>query len=256
MDRPVLGQLPPQLSPAEQDRIRALAADIPALWQAATTTNQDRKEIVRLLLERVVVQVRPDSEYVEVTLHWHGGSSSRHTVLRPVQRFTQLRDYEQLLERLVQLRHAGYTSAQIADQLNQEGFRPPRRCGGFLKITVRQLLSRCGLAHERTYDGQLGDHEWWLPDLAQAIPMSAFTLRLWARQGRVEARRTPAQGLWIVKADPREVKRLRKLHARLSRGSKDRGPRFRGPENRSKAKAGSSSSVASPLLTNNLSTKE
>ena len=37
--------------------IRALAQDVPALWQAETTTREERQTIVRRLLERVLVTV-------------------------------------------------------------------------------------------------------------------------------------------------------------------------------------------------------
>ena len=43
---------PRRLTPRELDRIRALAADIPFLWNAADTPAADRKEIVRALIER------------------------------------------------------------------------------------------------------------------------------------------------------------------------------------------------------------
>jgi hypothetical protein len=214
-----LREKPPVVSAQDRERIRVLATDIPALWQAPETTAQDRKAIIRLLVERVIVHVQPASEYVDVILHWHGGFTSRHTILRPVRTFRQLRDYKSLLDRLKQLRRAGRTAAQIAEQLNQEGFTPPRRRGKFIKESVRQLLSRYGLSNERHEEGQLGTHEWWLPDLAQTLAVSPGTLRWWARHGWLRARQTPAQGLWIVYADPKEMKRLRKLAARSCRGT-------------------------------------
>ncbi|HMB06761.1 MAG TPA: hypothetical protein VKP69_23865, partial [Isosphaeraceae bacterium] len=64
---------PPRLSVADRDRIRALAADIPALWHAPETAAADRKEVIRCLVERVVVTVAPDSEQVGVSIHWQGG---------------------------------------------------------------------------------------------------------------------------------------------------------------------------------------
>ena len=66
------------LSADDQARITALASDIPALWNAPTTTNADRKQILRCLVERVVVHVRCDSEYVDATIHWAGGFQSQH----------------------------------------------------------------------------------------------------------------------------------------------------------------------------------
>ena len=93
-----LREQPPQLSPEERARIAALSSDLPALWHAPGTTHQDRKEIVRHLVEKVVVHVKKDSEYVDVTIHWHGGFTSQHEVVRPVQFYEQLRDFDKLMD--------------------------------------------------------------------------------------------------------------------------------------------------------------
>jgi DNA invertase Pin-like site-specific DNA recombinase len=67
---------PRQLSDDEQRRITALSQDPPALWSAEQTTNADRKEIIRCLVDRVVVRVSERSERVDVTIHWHEGFTS------------------------------------------------------------------------------------------------------------------------------------------------------------------------------------
>ena len=213
-----LREQPPQLSPGGAGRIAALSSDLPTLWHAPGTTHQDRKEIIRHLVEKVVVHVKNDSEYVDVTIHWHGGFTSQHEVIRPVKSYEQLRDFDKLMERIAALRHGGHTAAQIADCLNREGFVPPKRCGAFFPELVRQLLIRRGLANERTYVDQLGPHEWWLPKLAEEIPVSVDKLADWARRGWVHSRKTPAQRLWVLWADKSEVKRLRKLAAESHRG--------------------------------------
>src|SRR5262249_16136649 len=66
-------QQPEGLSAAERAQIRALAQDLPALWQAPTTTAADRQRIVRSLIEEVTVTVRGASEKVEVNIHRAGG---------------------------------------------------------------------------------------------------------------------------------------------------------------------------------------
>jgi DNA invertase Pin-like site-specific DNA recombinase len=66
---------PPWLTAEERARIGALAADVPALWSAATTT-ADRKEILRCLIERVTVDVEEMTEYMNVTIQWAGGFRS------------------------------------------------------------------------------------------------------------------------------------------------------------------------------------
>ncbi len=141
------------MSEDERARIRELSHDIPALWHAPGTTAADRKEIIRLLVERVVVQVRNDSEEVEATIHWRGGSTSHHTIVRPVGRYEHLRDYDRLVDHLVRWRREGYSAGQIAAKLQAAGFRPPRKQGEYTKGQVQQLLRRCGLTHERAQSG-------------------------------------------------------------------------------------------------------
>jgi hypothetical protein len=124
---------PPRLTDRERHTIQVLANDIPALWRAPATTNVERKQILRCLIDRVVVQVRCDSEHVEATIYWKGGYESHHEFIRPVKTYAQLRDFEPLMARIVELREAGQDAEEIANTLNQEGFRPPKHPGSFNK---------------------------------------------------------------------------------------------------------------------------
>lgn len=158
-------QSPAQLSALDRSRIGQLAEDIPTLWHSAQTTNKDRQTIVRCLVERVVVNVPPDSEYVDVTLHWAGGHHTRHQLVRPVATYAQLRDFEGLMRRIANLREAGHPASQIATLFNAEGWYPPKREGGFTAPVVYQLLRRRGLiGDERAHDELLAHDEWWLAD--------------------------------------------------------------------------------------------
>jgi DNA invertase Pin-like site-specific DNA recombinase len=214
-----VSETPVPLTKEQAERIAALATDIPALWRAPETTNADRKEMVRCLVARVVVQVRCDSEFVGVTIHWAGGYESQHEIVRPVGTYAQLRDFERLLDRVVELREAGHVAPEIAAKLNAEGFYPPKRSGAFTTPVIYQLLKRRGLiGNERSHDELLGKHEWWLTDLARELKMSHLKLRDWANRGWVHSRKTALQGRWILWADKQEVKRLTKLLAESRRG--------------------------------------
>jgi DNA invertase Pin-like site-specific DNA recombinase len=209
---------PTELTTAEQETIRALARDIPALWKAASTTAADRKALVRHLVERVVVTVQGESELVDVSVEWVGGYASQHQLIRPVARYEQLHHYQGLLDRAVKLRDEGRTTAQIAVQLNGEGWRPPKRRATFNGPMVRALLSRRALPSPRPRAIDAADllkpHEWWFPDLAGRLDMPHPTLYSWLRRGWVHARQLPgAQGRWILWADEEELDRLKRLRA-------------------------------------------
>jgi DNA invertase Pin-like site-specific DNA recombinase len=209
---------PRLLSDAEREGIRRLAADVPALWAAPTTTAAERKEIVRLLVERVVVAVDGVSERVRVTIHWIGGSQTAGELVRPVARLTQLSTYPRLCERIRTLASEGRSAVAIAAQLNADGFRPPKRRERFGRQGVNQLMHRLGLfpphARGQPRDG-LAPDEWWLPDLARTLEMPKVTLYSWVRRGWARARQQAVPPRpWILWADAAEVERLRELHRR------------------------------------------
>ena len=60
--------------PEELRTIRAMAQDLPALWRAETTTQEERQTIVRLLVERILVEIIDGSEQVRIECHWQGGA--------------------------------------------------------------------------------------------------------------------------------------------------------------------------------------
>jgi hypothetical protein len=215
---------PRRLSEAERAAVRRLAADVPALWAAPTTTVAERKEIVRQLVDRVVVAVDGTSERVRLTVHWAGGAQTVGELVRPVARLTQLSTYPQLCARVRALAAAGLRAAAIAARLNAEGFRPPKRHERFGPQGVLALMQRLGLDAPRSRSrarAGLGPDEWWLPTLATEVGMPRVTLYHWVRRGVVRARRqvVPPAGpasrpRLILWADAAEVDRLRQRRRR------------------------------------------
>jgi Recombinase. len=83
-------------SPKEIAAIQAAAQDLPALWRAETTTKEERQTIVRLLLDRILIEVIDGTERVRVECHWHGGVRTQHWVIRPVSSAKALSTYAAL----------------------------------------------------------------------------------------------------------------------------------------------------------------
>ena len=229
-----LAETPAGLSDDDVQRIRAASQNISLLWHATETTPQDRKAIVRCLVERVVVHVEQRSEYVDATIHWHGGFTSQHQVVRPVGCYTQLRDYDVLVSRIKALHREGKDVPAIAQQLNQEGFVPPRRRGVFSVYTLAPLIQRLGLVGELYRDDMLGPHEWWIRDLASKLETRTSKVYYWARQCWVDSRKTPSGKHWIVWADEDELRRLQQLKAQRNSYTAQRNPKLVTPKLRQK----------------------
>jgi DNA invertase Pin-like site-specific DNA recombinase len=188
-----LRERPQAPSPGELAAIRDLTHDLPALWRAETTTQEDRQTLARLLLERVIVTVIDGSEQVRVECHWQGGHRTTHQFVRPVAKLTALSTYADLTKRAAELHQAGRRFAEIATVLNQEGWRPAKRRDNFNGQMVRQLLVRAGLVvtkprQPRPLTERRPD-EWTVRELAEQIGMPQPTLYTWVQKGLLPSRK-------------------------------------------------------------------
>jgi hypothetical protein len=211
--RRFLAAQPVTLSAREREAIRRLASDLPALWHTETTTAADRQAIIRQLVERVVVTVQGESEQVALEVHWIGGHRTQTQRRRPVARLDQLSYYPALLARAAALHQQGLRRSAIAEVLNAEGWRPAKRRQTFTAEMVRSLLVRQGLHSSKAQPRSVPHeaNEWTLPALAYTLEMPHPTLYAWLRKGQLQARHDQGSGQWLIRADARELQRLRAL---------------------------------------------
>lgn len=221
-----------ELSQDERKTIQALSQSIPKLWHASGTTNIDRKDIVRCLVDRVVVTAQRDSEYVDVTIHWKEHFTSHHDISRTVATYEQMRDYDQLVERLRTFYAQGLTGEQMAAKLNDEGFTPPRRRNAYSKTMVTALLRKLNLVREVKRTDVLQENEWWVRGLADKLGVGTQKVYYWIKQEWIHSRRSPVKKVWIVWADDDEVERLEQLKTHISSWTAARSPELATPKKR------------------------
>jgi len=112
-------QQPNSLGPEQLKRIQRLGSDIGRVWSAASTTDRDRKELLRTLLEEVILNLNRAEGHAHLTLRWRGGAITVLDV--PVPRFKPMgprtdEDTISLLHRLAAL----YPDEVIAGILNRQ----------------------------------------------------------------------------------------------------------------------------------------
>jgi len=78
-------QRPNPLGPEQLKRIQILGSDIRQVWTAPTITDRDRKELLRMLLEEVIIDLKRAEGIAHLTLRWRGGAITLLDV--PVPRF-------------------------------------------------------------------------------------------------------------------------------------------------------------------------
>jgi DNA invertase Pin-like site-specific DNA recombinase len=132
---------PHQLTAAERAQIETLANNLPTIWQASQTGIAQKRQIVRTLVERVVVWAPGSSPEVTVHLHWSQGTVTEHRVTRRVRSWKQMPHAKEVYQRTQAWQAAGWSSRRIAAALNAGGYQTPRG-KPFTAESVRQLLAR------------------------------------------------------------------------------------------------------------------
>jgi DNA invertase Pin-like site-specific DNA recombinase len=221
-------QQPRQITEAERTTILALAQDVPELWRARTTKTSDRKAILRLLIDRIVVNIDGNSEHVDLVVHWAGGHESRQNLRRPLGKLEHLSSYKTLLAEIHELRRAGHTAGQIAEKLNAAGHVTATQRNTFNERLVRMILNRHGTVPKGPRARPTDDpNEWPFAELARELDMPLPTIYGWFRRGWISARRV--RGKWVARVDAKDLDQLRERRAaRVKYGVRSNGSATRG----------------------------
>ena len=212
---------PRQLTTDEICQVQTLSTALPALWSASTTTMQDRKEILRLVIKQIIIWGAVNDERMDMRIEWQGDHVTEGQVVRPVARLDQVSTYAEVCQRVEAAVTQGKTALDVTEELNAAGLRPPKRRDTWNVTQVRSLAQRLGLQFSKGTDGRTlpsrrppraGD--WWTVDgLAQALEMPIVTLYAWLRRDIVKGEQLERGGTWRIWADEAEVQRLRDLRA-------------------------------------------
>jgi hypothetical protein len=108
------------LTEQEREQILSLGKDVKRVWSAPSTTDRDRKELLRTLVEEVIVDVKREENKAQLTLRWRGGLLTELDVHLPRSHPAPIRTDEEVVQ-LVRRLAVHYTDAVIAGILNRQG---------------------------------------------------------------------------------------------------------------------------------------
>ncbi|MGI0484886.1 recombinase family protein [Pantanalinema rosaneae CENA516] len=110
-----------KLSAEQKQHILRLAQDLPSYWNSPTTTIQERKELLRLLIKQVLLEsIQEPERKTHIKVLWHTGAVTEFTIARTKKpRLDKTPDF--LIEQ-IRFLSSERTDAEIANELNQQGF--------------------------------------------------------------------------------------------------------------------------------------
>jgi DNA invertase Pin-like site-specific DNA recombinase len=109
------------LGQADREQIRDLASDLGRVWEAETTSMEDRKTLLRYLIKRAHLDGVTTAGKIGIDVEWHTGAHTALTIDRPLVGVWTPRTPQAAVER-VREQLPGEDYAAIAARLNAEGF--------------------------------------------------------------------------------------------------------------------------------------
>jgi DNA invertase Pin-like site-specific DNA recombinase len=190
---------PKSLTPAERAAILALGDNLGQVWDAPTTTDKDRKQLLRTLLEEVNITARRDDPdpHARLVLRWKGGAITELTVplRRPQPKIRTDDDTVDLVRRLA----VHYPDAKIAGILNRQGRRTPRGLS-YTAGRVQGLRHYWGIPRHQPVTSAPAEGE--LLNVAQAarqLGIAPSTLLRWLNDGFIAGEQVTPGAPWRVR---------------------------------------------------------
>ena len=189
-------QRPRTLSPEEKSRLRALGSDLRKVWTAPTTTDRDRKELLRTLLEEVIVAVYRSEHRAHLTLRWRGGELTEIDLPLPRSQPRGRRTSEDTLSLLRRLA-ALYPDEVIAGILNRQG-RKTASGERFTAVHVGGLRRYRGIPRFQSPADPPPGEVVSIRKAAQILGMNTSTIHRWLAEGFIAGEQVTPGAPWQI----------------------------------------------------------
>ncbi|MCC6139624.1 MAG: recombinase family protein [Nitrospira sp.] len=186
------------ISPDQMSRLRILSTDLKRVWYAATTTDRDRKELLRTILEEAVLNLKRTEGHAHLILRWRGGAITTLDVAVPRFRPEGPRTDEDtiaLSRRLALL----YPDEVIAGILNRQG----RKTAMGERFTANQVgslrryrdIPRFQPSADPPPSGELVS----IRKAAQILGMNTSSIHRWLADGFIQGEQVTPGAPWQIR---------------------------------------------------------
>jgi DNA invertase Pin-like site-specific DNA recombinase len=191
----------------------SLGESLPGLWRQQTLRRAQRKALLRCLIDKVVLRRLEQRDHIQTRIVWRGGAITEIDVVVSVGSLRDVSGFAQMETQILELEASGTPDDEIASMLTKRGFRSPMH-DMLLPSTVKSIR----LKHQRfhRYRGPRPRHVpgyLTVPQVAQALGVTAHWLYNLMRRGVIEIERDAATRLYLFPDRPDTIDNLRRLQA-------------------------------------------
>lgn len=190
-------QRPRAIRADERAAIYSLGSDLRSVWAAPTTRDRDRKELLRALLEEVIIALQRHESRAHLTMRWRGGAITQLDIAIP--RFQPMgprtnEDTISLLRRLALL----YPDEVIAGIFN----RQERKTATGGRFTANQVGSLRRYRNIPRFQAPVGPPQGELATIrkaAQILGLNTSTIHRWLADGFIAGEQVTPGAPWQIR---------------------------------------------------------
>jgi len=185
-----------------RDELMQLAKDLPRVWQAPSTSNRDRKRLLRLLIKDITVE-RTEGRELLLHIRWQGGACENLVHQLPPRCCDKWRYPEQLIDRVRELA-LEHRDDRIAAELNDAGYKGSKDGKPFSASMVRWIRHKhCIAIPSWLHDGELS-----VDEVAERFNVSRHVVYYWIGRGYLSSRQPYPGGPHCLMLTPPKQKEL------------------------------------------------
>jgi hypothetical protein len=214
------------LTQADREAIVALGSDLPALWQAETTTNAERKQMLRLVIREVIVDSRRVEGQVWVQINWQTGAQEQFWYQRRVNSYAVFTGTQALEQRVRELNAAGFMDAQIAATLTAERYQTPGLIHPITSKIVCHLRAKWQIPTVKLNQNQHNPAQWEdgsysVEGAAAKLGVDQSTIFNWLKAGKLTGEHLAKSMPWKIYLTEEDVIRLQEWLRRARRSKRE-----------------------------------
>jgi DNA invertase Pin-like site-specific DNA recombinase len=178
----------------ERAILEQLTGDVQALWHAPTTTDRDRKRLLRTLIADVTVLPEPGPHQIRIGVRWRTGAAD--TLAFPARQPRA----EPVAVQLIREHGTTLPDTEMVALLNGRGLTTARG-KPFTIASMRSTRQN----HHLPAPSTPRENEITVSAAAQILQINYSAVRRWINRGQLTARRTPAGRLCVPWDPPTEA---------------------------------------------------
>jgi DNA invertase Pin-like site-specific DNA recombinase len=209
-----------ELTEEQKAQLRALAEDLPKLWKSQTTSAQDRKRMLRLLIKDITVEKQSAQRKAVLHIRWQGGAVEDLSRELPLPAPDKVRYPEALVNRVRSLA-ANMTDGQITANLNQDGLLSAKG-----KRFTRSMVSWIRYRNDIPAPSPKSSGELTVGEVADRFGVRPSVVYYWIARGHLSVRQLDSgKAYWITLGADKEAE----LRAWVANSNRIKPPQVQNP---------------------------